>query len=75
MFVCPLTQIEEGKVCRLRQILGSPELCQKLMEIGFCDNVKITVVSKNLICQLCETKYGLCKKVAEKIIVEKICGT
>jgi len=71
MFVCPLTQIKVGEKCRIRELLASPELCHRLKEMGFCESREVTVISKSLICEVCNTKIGLCSKLAEKIIVEK----
>lgn len=71
MVTCPLTHLEIGEKCRLKEILASPELCYRLKEMGFCDNVEITVKSKELICKVCQSKFGICPKLAEKFIVEK----
>jgi len=71
MFTCPLTQIEVGGKCRIKELLASPELCHRLKEMGFCENREITVISKSLICEVCNAKIGLCPKLAERILVEK----
>jgi ferrous iron transport protein A len=69
MFVCPLTQVPVGDKCRIKEITASPELNQRMKEMGFCDDAEIKVLSQEIICEVCQTKFGLCPKLAEKILV------
>lgn len=68
---CPLTQIEIGEKCRLKEILASPDVETRLKEMGFCKNVEIQVITKDFICRVCQSRFGLCPELAGRIIVEK----
>jgi Fe2+ transport system protein FeoA len=73
-FVCPLTQVPPGTVCRVKQVLASPELTMRLRELGFCEEQKIKLLAqqRTLICQVCNARLGLSEQLAEAILVEPI---
>jgi ferrous iron transport protein A len=73
-FVCPLTQIQPGTTCRIRQVLASPELTQRLREMGFCEEQKVRLLSheRTMICQVCNVRMGINAKLAEAILVEPL---
>ena len=62
--------MEIGEKCRLKEILASPDVESRLKEMGFCENVEITVLTKDFVCQVCQARFGLCAELAEKIIVK-----
>ncbi|MDD8017960.1 MAG: FeoA family protein [Bacteroidota bacterium] len=70
-----LAQIPSGKTVRLSRLESQPETCQRLRELGFCENATIRCVingSVQLICEVCNTRVGLHHSVAEAIIVAPI---
>lgn len=73
-FVCPLTQVPPGTVCRVKQVLASPELTLRLREMGFCEQQKIKLLAqqRTLICQVCNARLGLSERLAEAILVEPL---
>ena len=73
-FVCPLTQVPPGTVCRVRQVLASPELTLRLREMGFCEQqkIKLLVQQRTLICQVCNARLGLSERLAKAILVEPL---
>jgi len=72
--VCPLTRVQPGTTCRIRQVLASPELTQRLREMGFCEEQKVRLLSRErtMICQVCNVRMGISAKLAESILVEPI---
>ena len=73
-FVCPLTQVPPGTVCRVKQVLASPEMTLRLREMGFCEEQKIKLLAqqRTLICQVCNARLGLSERLAETILVEPL---
>jgi len=73
-FVCPLTQVPPGTVCRVKQVLASPEMTLRLREMGFCEQQKIKLLAqqRTLICQVCNARLGLSERLAEAILVEPL---
>jgi ferrous iron transport protein A len=73
-FVCPLNEVAPGTVCRVRQLLASPELARRLRELGFCEDQKIRLLSQQrmMICQVCNARLGLSEKLARAILVEPV---
>ncbi len=63
-----------GAGCRLRirELAGSA--CQKLREIGFCENIEISKLSngRNMICSVCGTRLALSKKLGDQVLVELV---
>ena len=61
-----------GKTVRIKQLNSHPETCQRLRELGFCENATVRCVtngSMQLICEVCNTRVGLNHSVAQTIIV------
>ena len=73
-FVCPLTQVPPGTVCRVKQVLASPEMTLRLREMGFCEQQKIKLLAqqRTLICQVCNARLGLSERLAKAILVEPL---
>jgi len=71
---CPLSEVQEGTVVRIKQLRACPEMCQRLREMGLCEDQQIRLLLKesNLICQLCNTRFGLSQELADSIIVEPV---
>lgn len=75
-FVCPLNKVQPGTMCRIHQLLASPELSKRLREMGFCEDQKIRLVSQqaNMICQVCNARLAISEQLAEAILVEPMPG-
>ena len=74
--LCPLNRVKVGTAVRIKQLSASPEVTHRLRELGFCEEQQITLVSRhvNIICQVCNARLGLSKKLAETILVELVPG-
>lgn len=72
--LCPLNQVKAGTAVRIKQLSASPEVSHRLREMGFCEEQKIRVVSKeaNVICQVCQARLGISRQLAEFILVEPL---
>ncbi len=70
-----LAHIPSGKTVRIQQLNSQPETCQRLRELGFCENAIVRCVmngSMQLICEVCNTRIGLNHNIARSIIVTPI---
>lgn len=72
--VCPLSHIAEGTVVCIKQLSASKDVSHRLREMGLCEEQKIKLVSRqsSLICQVCNARLGISKKLAESILVETL---
>jgi Fe2+ transport system protein FeoA len=73
-FLCPLSAVSAGVDVRIKQLSAPAEVTHRLREMGFCEEQKIKLLSRqtSLICQVCNARLGISKRLAEKIIVEQI---
>jgi Fe2+ transport system protein FeoA len=71
-FVCPLSRIKTGNVVCIKQLASEPELRVRLREMGLCEEQKIKLLSRhaNIICQVCNARLGISRRLAETIMVE-----
>ena len=69
--VHPLSQAKPGEALSVERLEGDQKICQRLREIGFCEQASIELLSRGgqMICRVCGTNLALSKKVAEKIWV------
>jgi ferrous iron transport protein A len=70
-----LAQTPAGKTVRVSHLSSHPENCQRLRELGFCENALIRCVTNGtaqLICEVCNTRVGLNHNVAQSIFVMPI---
>ncbi len=68
----PLIDAPVGALVRIRQLNLHPELCSRLREMGLCENAVVRTVNKgsgNIICELCNTRFGLNEMIARSIVV------
>ena len=72
--VCPLSRIAAGTEVCIKQLAASPELRARLRELGMGEQRRIKLLSRqsNLICQVCNARFGLSEEVAESIWVEPV---
>ncbi len=73
-FLCPLSNVDTGVAVRIKQLSASPEVTHRLREMGFCEEQKIKLLSRqsSLICQVCHARIGISSRLAEKILVEPL---
>ncbi len=57
----------------VKQLNGSPELNQRLREMGFGEEQRVRVITlqANLLCQVCNSRLGLSARLAELILVAR----
>jgi ferrous iron transport protein A len=72
--LCPLNQVKAGIAVRVKKLCASPELTDRLREIGFCEDsiVKLLTSHDNIICLVCNTRLALSQQVAQAILVESV---
>jgi Fe2+ transport system protein FeoA len=70
--LCPLSQVKAGMVVCIKKLDASPELTDRLREMGFCEQQRIKLLRRHngLICQVCNARLALSDKLAEAILVE-----
>ncbi|MGA2748164.1 MAG: FeoA family protein [Verrucomicrobiota bacterium] len=73
-FLCPLSRVNAGAAVRIKRLSASPELTHRLREMGFCEEQKIKLLSRetSIICQVCNARLGISTRLAEKILVEPL---
>jgi Fe2+ transport system protein FeoA len=72
--VCPLTQIKAGTRVAIKHLAVTPEMGNRLREMGFCEDQQIKLIARNssFICQVCNARLGISKKLAEAIMVQAV---
>jgi Fe2+ transport system protein FeoA len=72
--VCPLSHIKTGAVVCIRHLSTTPDVTNRLRELGFCEDQKIRLVARqsNYICQVCNARLAISGKLAESIMVEAV---
>jgi Fe2+ transport system protein FeoA len=70
--VCPLSRVQAGVTVCIKQLSTSPDVSDRLRELGFCEQQKIKLVARNssFICQVCNARLGISQELAEAIWVE-----
>ncbi len=70
-----LSQVPTGKSVRIECLNGEESTCQRLREMGFCEQSVVEKIAQSgaLICKVCDSKVIISKKLAENIIVNDIC--
>ena len=73
-FLCPLSKVNAGVAVRIKQLSAPPEVTHRLREMGFCEEQKIKLLSRqsSLICQVCNARLGISARLAERILVEPL---
>lgn len=63
-----------GTSVRIKQLLASPDLCQRLREMGLCEEqrIKLLLQDRSVVCQVCNVRLGLCGRLADSIWVEPL---
>jgi Fe2+ transport system protein FeoA len=72
--VCPLSRIKAGTFVCIKELASNPDLQLRLRELGFCERQRIKLLSRHptLICQICNARLGISRRLAETILVEAL---
>ena len=72
--LCPLSHVKAGTVVCIKELAGSPEIRDRLREMGFGEKQIVKLLSRqsNLICQVCNARLGISEKLADTILVEPL---
>ena len=72
--VCPLSCVKAGQIVCVRELVTTPEIQARLREMGFGEHQLVKLVSRNssIICQVCNARLGISKKLADSILVEPV---
>jgi len=72
--VCPLSQVKAGAVVCIKQLSASPEMSDRLRELGFCEDqhIKLITSESSYICQICNARLGISQDLADSILVEAV---
>ena len=72
--LCQLSEVQAGDFVRIKQLSASPEMSKRLRELGFCEEQRLKLLSRNpnLICQVCNARVALSQELAEAILVEPL---
>ena len=70
--VCPLSCVRAGTTVCIKQLSTAPELSDRLRELGFCEEqeIKLLASDSSFICQVCNARLGISRKLADAILVE-----
>lgn len=72
--VCPLTRIKAGTVVCIKQLVTTPEMGDRLRELGMGEDQKIKLLMQqdSVICQVCNSRVAISQELAEAILVEQV---
>jgi len=72
--IVPLPDIPKGTIARVHRIDGEHVACQRLREMGFCEEAEVKVLTNEgpIICQICGSRVGLSRQVASAVHVSPI---
>jgi len=70
----PLNNVKAGTSVRIKELSAAPEMCQRLREIGFCEEQVIRPITtqENFICQVCNSRLAISSELARMILVEPV---
>ena len=70
----PLPDMPQGTFARVHRIDGENTACQRLRELGFCEEAEIQVLKSDgsVLCQVCGSRVGLSRQVAGAVQVAPI---
>jgi Fe2+ transport system protein FeoA len=75
--VCPLSRVKAGVAVRIKQLCASPELQNRLRELGLGEDqiIKLLTSQTNFICQVCNARLAISEQLAQLILVEPLRAT
>ena len=74
---CPLSRVKAGVAVRIKQLCASPEIQDRLRELGLCEDqiIKLLTSHSNFICQVCNARLAISEQLAQLILVEPLRAT
>jgi ferrous iron transport protein A len=74
---CPLSRVKAGVAVRIKQLCASPEVQNRLRELGLCEDqvIKLLTSQTNFICQVCNARLAISEQLAQLILVEPLRAT
>ncbi len=74
--ICPLSRIQAGAVVCIKRLATSPEVTDRLRELGLCEEQRIKLLARQhtYICQVCNARLAISGKLADSILVEAAPG-
>ena len=74
---CPLSRVKAGVAVRIKQLCASPEVQNRLRELGLCEDqiIKLLTSQTNFICQVCNARLAISEQLAQLILVEPLHAT
>jgi len=72
--ICPLSRVKPGTTVCVRELIASPEMSDRLREMGLCEDQRVKLVSRqdSIICQVCNARIALSERLADSILVEPV---
>ena len=72
--VCPLSRVAAGTVVCVRELAVTPEVSDRLREMGFGvdTHIKLLSTQDSVICLVCNARVALSEKLADSILVEPL---
>ena len=72
--LCPLSRVKAGVAVRIKQLCASPELQNRLRELGLGEDqiIKLLTSQTNFICQVCNARLAISQQLAQLILVEPL---
>ena len=72
--VCPLSRVQAGVAVRIKQLCASPEVQNRLRELGLGEDqiIKLVTSQTNFICQVCNARLAISQQLAQLILVEPL---
>ena len=72
--LCPLSRVKAGVAVRIKQLCASPELQNRLRELGLGEDqiIKLLTSHTNFICQVCNARLAISEHLAQLILVEPL---
>ena len=72
--LCPLSRVKAGVAVRIKQLCASPELQDRLRELGLCEDqiIRLLTSQTNFICQVCNARLAISAQLAQLILVEPL---
>ena len=72
--LCPLSRVKAGVAVRIKQLCASPDLQNRLRELGLCEDqiIRLLTSHTNFICQVCNARLAISEQLAQLILVEPL---
>jgi ferrous iron transport protein A len=72
--ICPLSRVKAGVAVRIKQLCASPEIQNRLRELGLCEDqiIKLLTSQSSFICQVCNARLAISAQLAQLILVEPL---